>query len=95
MKLLRKSRPKWSDRDVYAAGAKLEAINIVEVQELLRAAEKELKGQQGGVNQRLQEQGLRCFADTTLRALLKVQAKGSWHQNLIVNLVSKPLTIVG
>ena len=52
MKLLRKSRPKWSDRDVYAAGAKLEAIKIMQVEELLEAAEKELKGQQGGVNQR-------------------------------------------
>mmetsp|Transcript_29481 Transcript_29481/g.60770 ORF Transcript_29481/g.60770 Transcript_29481/m.60770 type:complete len:376 (-) Transcript_29481:41-1168(-) len=68
MRLLRLSRPKWSDRDVYAAAEKLRSIDILEVAELNAAVDAELKGDAEGVNQRLQKQGLRTFAEITLRA---------------------------
>lgn len=71
MRLLRKSRAKWSDRDVYAAAEKLKSVDILEVDDLLLAVEAELRGEASGVNQRLQRCGLRSFAEATLKALLR------------------------
>jgi len=71
MRLLRKSRSKWSDRDVYAAADKLQSIGIREADELLDAVEAELRGQANGVNQRLLQQGHRSFAEKTLKAILR------------------------
>eukprot|EP00439_Symbiodinium_sp_Y106_P065551 s110_g10.t1 len=47
---------------------KLRSIDILEVAELNAAVDAELKGDAEGVNQRLQKQGLRTFAEITLRA---------------------------
>ncbi|CAE7256501.1 unnamed protein product [Symbiodinium natans] len=69
MRLLRLSRPKWSDRDVYAAAEKLRSIDILEVKELHAAIDAELAGNSEGVNQRLGRKGLRMFAEVSLRAL--------------------------
>lgn len=75
MRLLRKSRAKWSDRDVYAAAEKLKSVDILEVDDLLLAVEAELRGEASGVNQRLLRCGLRSFAEATLKALLRQHAR--------------------
>jgi len=69
MRLLRLARPKWRDKDVYAAADKLRSIGIVEVAELHESIESELEGDDSGVNRRLLRSGQRTFAEATLYAL--------------------------
>lgn len=71
MKLLRVARPNWSYQDVYTVSDKLKRVDILEVTDLIEAVCAEMEGQVEGVNQRLQQQNLKPFAEPTLRALLR------------------------